>query len=294
MAAIFIIGYAPGLNQLKYAPLLSVGIVGALCFYMVLHYQQSLDLVMLTEYQNLLFSQALALGSTFCLFVKRDGTIVYANDGMKTIFPNGSYAHSQALEAVFATGGVSHADRARIMGAVYNNLTDRIVFPIMAADGIEANYILTLEPFVRPSGYILIRGREYREERTGLQIMPNLLRSTSADKLDHLLAHTPVAHYATDAFGRFEYVNQAFEQYLGFEPGEMLRLRLTLAQVLYQIGERTVSDDYSLGDFMGVASWQRKSRDLLETLLFQTTIRDEQGKIIGATGSVVTGTALGQ
>ena len=292
MALVFVTGYAPPGHSHAYGPLIAIVGLGILCFFVVLHHQRALDLVMHTEYQSLLFSQALRLGSTFCIFVRRDGAIVYANEGLRDIFGPNDYSQTSALDAILSRGGVGRAERERIFGAIYNNVSDRIVFPLTMPDGSKKNYILTLEPFVRPAGYVLIRGREYFGERSGTQIMPDMLRSTTPHKLDHLLGHTPIAHYATDAFGRFEYVNQAFETCLDFEAGEVVDRRLNIKQVLYKLGEHAVSSDYLIGDYVGDAQVQRKGGELMDCLVFQRLIRDERGKPTGATGSIVAATAL--
>ena len=70
------------------ASLISLIAVSALCFYIVYLKQQNLDLVISTEFQNLLFSQEAAIGFDFCLFVKRDGTISYSSMGVQKLFPS--------------------------------------------------------------------------------------------------------------------------------------------------------------------------------------------------------------
>lgn len=292
MAMVFITSYAPSLRNMLYGPLISIIALACLCFYVVLNYQRALDLVMHTEYQNLLYSQGLALGSTFCIFTKRDGTVAYASDGLRDVFGPGDYSQSTALDAVLARGNVSTGDRERVMGAIYNNVADRVVFTLPLANGAQKQFILTMEPFARPSGYMLIRGREYRGERVGMQVMPQLLRSTSIDKLDHMLGNTPIAHYAIDAFGRFEYVNQAFEACLGFDSGEVIEQRLNLKAVLHEVGGHAVSGDYTPVDYAGDAVVQSKSRQFIDCLLFQTAIRDERGRVSGATGTIVVATTL--
>ncbi|PZP86137.1 MAG: hypothetical protein DI582_03815 [Azospirillum brasilense] len=288
IALIFILSFAPGVvGGRAVAGFISMGVVSVLCFYVVFHKQQNLDLVMSTEYQNMLFAQAAALGSSFCIFAKRNGTIVYANDGLRDLFPHIAYSDSQALEGLFEQGGVRKTDRERIMASIYSGTADRIVFPIRQRDGNEQDYILTTEPLLRPGGFMVIRGREYRDSRAGTQLMPDVLRSTSADKLDHMLATTPVAHYATDAYGRFEYVNPALETLLGYEGGEMLESKLAIYHILYQIDGQPVSEDYSLVEYQGDALFQKKQGSLANAVFHQAILRDEQGKVLGATGSIL-------
>jgi PAS domain S-box-containing protein len=286
LAALFIIGMLGAANRL-HATLLSLIIVAFLGFYAVFRNQRNLDLVMATEFQNMLFAQGTALGAAFCIFVKRDGTIVYANDGLKELFPHAAYSDSRALEAIFAQGGVHRSDRERIMGAIYAHQAERIAFPARTASGEEKNFILTVEPLQRPGGFSLVRGREFRGQRAGVQLLPPALRATSADKLDALLAATPVAHYVTDAFGRIEYANPACEELLGYAPGEMMEGRLALRDMLYQISGQRIAEDYRPGEYYGDALLQKKQGGYANVILHQAVSRDHEGRTLGATGSIL-------
>lgn len=284
---IFILSFAPD-NAIgkAVAGIVSLVVICVLCFYVVFRKQQNLDLVMTTEYQNLLFSQAATLGADFCMFVRRDGTVVYSSEGVREIFPNTHYSESQALETIFEEGSVNKTDRERVMGAIHSNSSDRIVFPLTLRDSARQEYILTIEPLPRPAGFSVIRGRKYRDTRAGTQIMPDVLRSTSADKLDMLLTNTPVAHFTTDSYGRFEYVNPALESLLGYDPGEVRESKLAVHHLLYQMKGEPVAETYQLADFHGDALFQRKQGSLLATTLHIHTIRDGEGKLQGATGTV--------
>ena len=294
MVIVLLNGYADGLRNSGYGPLFSLLALAFLCIYVVIRHQQILDLLMTTEHQNLLFSQALGIGSQFYILVRQNGTIVYANQGLRNLFSGRALGESKALEQVFERGGVAKADRERILGSIYNNMLDRLVFSLPMAQSEPVDIILTVEPLPRPSGFMLVRGREYRGERVGTQVMPGALRATSADKLEHLLNSTPIAHYATDAFGRFEYVNEALDHALGFLPGEILDTRLTIGSLLSHQGLTPIEADYQLNDYIGEAVIRTKSGLLIDCLLCQSLIRDEKGKATGATGSIITSAMLGQ
>jgi PAS domain-containing protein len=288
IALIFILSFAPNsVGGRTMAGLISMGVIMVLCFYVVFRKQQNLDLVMNTEYENMLFAQAAALGSSFCLFVRRDGTITYADDGLRKLFPHVIYSESQALEGIFEQGGVRKTDRERIMASIYSGTSDRLVFPLKQRDGSTQDYILTLDALPRPAGYMVIRGREYLDARTGTQVLPDMLRSTSAERIDHLLNTTPVAHYITDGFGRLEYVTPALEKMLGYTGGEMLHSRMAVQHILFQINGHPIGDDYTIAEAHGTATLQKKQGALLEVVMQQALLRDSTGKIIGASGTFI-------
>ena len=147
MAVIFIAAYAPVIRDMNlYTPIITIVAIAALCLYVVYSKQLNLDLVMSTEYQNLMFAQAVRVGCDFCMFVRRDGTIIYASDGMNSVFPSYDYAEAQALDGVFELAAVRQVDRERILGAIRSNSNDNLIFPIPAAAGGNKNYVLTVEP----------------------------------------------------------------------------------------------------------------------------------------------------
>jgi len=80
--------------------------------------------------------------------------------------------------------------------------------------------------------------------------MPNVLRATSADKLDHLLDTSIIPQYITDNYGRLEYVNPALEIMLGYAPGEVIDSRLSIYHLFYQLKGEPVPDDYTLLNIM--------------------------------------------
>lgn len=287
IALIFILAYAPPLGRYAlYTPLIAIVLMAILCLYVVYHEQIILDLILSTEYQNLLFSQALTLGSSFFMIVRRDGTIVHASEGLAEVLPGFDYSQSQALDGLFTLGTVRKTDRERIMGAIYSSIRESLVFPIISQYQQPKDYILTVEPMTRPAGFSVVRGREYLGQRSGLQRLPDSLSATSVDTIEHLLATTDVAHYTTDAFGKFEYVNPAFERLFGYSSGEITESRLSFHHLVYSLGSIAVTEEYSLGDYSGPATLLAKNGERHSVALHQLAVRNAQGKIVGATGTL--------
>ena len=146
------------------ASLISLIAVSALCFYIVYLKQQNLDLVMNTEFQNMLFSQAAAIGFDFCLFVKRDGTITYSSMGIQKLFPSLKSSAATSLEGLFQAARIEQKNQDKVMSAIFANEKDRLIFEMTTEDvGTPQKYIISIDPLERPSGYAAIRGRKYVE-----------------------------------------------------------------------------------------------------------------------------------
>lgn len=293
MLLVFVSAYMPIFSHMDiYAPLLAILLVALLCLYTVYRNQVNLDLVMATEYQNMLFSEAASLGSTFCMFVKRDGTIVHANDGLTNVFPAFNYGEARALEGIFEQGVIRKVDRERIMGAIRSGTADHLIFPILDRYQDKKDYILTVEPLTRPAGFSVVRGREYLGQRAGTQKLPDMLRSTTVDKLDYMLSTTSVALYTTDAYGRFEYVNPAFELMFDYEPGSIIDSKLSLHHLVFSMGEQVVTEESTLHDYSGEATLIQRNGARLKLNLTQSVMRDANGKPVSATGTILPVTLL--
>lgn len=282
-----LIAYLPAFDSISpAAPFIAIVLTAILCLVVVRRQQINLDLVMATEYQNMLFSTVLSLGCSFIIIVRRDGTIVHASDGISNIFPNYSYGEAQALEGVFEQGVVRRVDRERILAAIHSHTSEYLIFPIFDKYSEKKEYVLTVDPLPRPAGFSVIRAREYLGVRSGSMLLPDVLRSTSVDKLDHLLSSTGVALYTTDPFGRFEYVNPAFEQLFGYEPGAVLASKLHVHHLVFSLGNQVLTEEYSLNDYTGEATIAHRSGTRYGVNITQQLLRDANGKLVGATGSI--------
>lgn len=269
------------------ASLISLLAIAILCFYIVYQKQQNLDLVMATEFQNLLFAQAASQGADFCFFVKRDGVIVYANDGLRKLFPNLVYSDASALEALFESAEINNVDRERVMSAIYANQRDRLVFPMKDASGNHREYILIIDPLNRPPGYIVMRGRQYYNKRVGTEAFPEMLRNTTPEKIEHLLSYTPAPLFITDEFGAISYATPALEALLGYSVGEISMAKLRISHILGKIGQEMLTEEYRLHDAQSPADALHKTGRNMPVMLSLFTIRDQVGKVLGATATLI-------
>jgi PAS domain S-box-containing protein len=288
MSVMLVLNFSPSLvgGRLE-ASLVSLVVICVLCFYIIYQKQQNLDLVLTTEFQNLLFAQAAALGFTFCLFIKRDGTIVYSNEGLKRLFPNLYHANSQALQVLYDIAHISLTDRERINSAIYGIRREHLIFPMKDASGDYKIYILTVDPLKRPSGYIVLRGREYHDTRSGSEMLPDILRSTNADHIEALLKYSPAAHYIADAFGTLEFVSPSMEALLGYSPGEMIINKIGLKHFLFRVGSRTLTDLDMLAEYEGEAALQKKQGESVNVTLTQRIVRNASGNITAIVGTAI-------
>lgn len=123
-------------------------------------------------------------------------------------------------------------------------------------------------------------------------MLPDMLRSTTVDKLDHMLSSTAVALYTTDAYGRFEYVNPAFELMFDYEPGQIIESKLSLHHLVFSMGEQVVTEESTLHDYAGEATLIQRNGSRIKLNITQIAMRDSMGKVVGATGTILPVTLL--
>lgn len=260
-------------------------IIVAMGAYAILARQNHNDMMMATEFENLLFASAASLGTQFCIFIKQDGTIVYANEGTYKTFPRFSYEESRALDALLQEGQVEKVDADRIYAAMSQGKKEKLIFPITRASGERCDFILILEPLTRPSGYFVIRGRIYAQERKDTIKMPDALRSTSVEKLGNLIQSLPFAIYVTSASGTLEFVNSALEHTLGYEPSSLVANKATLNDIIHE-AQGYPGGEFVPSDYEGEVLLKAHNGSLIKANMKQIAYRNENQKIDGCSAII--------
>lgn len=261
-------------------------VVGIAAFTLV-NRQQHNDLIMATEFENMLFAAAASLGSSFCLFLKTDGTIVYCNDGTRDLFPRITYDESRALDELLDDGNVSQADRNRIYSALSSGSKETLIFPITDGDNNRIDFILTIEPLKRPNGYFVLRGRRYYPERKQSVKLPDNLRTTSLEKINSVLDHVAEGIYTTNKHGTVEFMNEPLTKHLGYKASTITEKKTTLTSVVYE-ATGYKPGEFDVCDYKGEVLLQYRSGKLGKAELHQWINRDKDGNITGCSGIVTT------
>jgi PAS domain-containing protein len=262
----------------------------ALCALSFYHLQQSNDLVMASDFQNLLFANAAAIGTHFCFFLRRDGTIIYANDGTRSMFPNFVKEQVGALEILFQEAHVSKEDSAKFYSALTRGVKENLVFRLTLPSGEARDFIVVIHPLPRPSGYFVVHGRSYYQARHGKELLPGTLAATDLTKLEALLGELPLGVYLTSATGIVEYVNPVFEQALGYEMGTYAKRLDPVHQLVYH-ADGFETGEFGLNNYNGSAMLMGAHQRLVPVHLKQQRIMGANGNMLGVMGIVSNMTA---
>lgn len=274
----------------KLALILTLAVLAiAIGWYVMLQIQRSRDLLLATEFQNALFASALGLNNRFCLIIRRDGSIVYLDRSFQDMFPDFLRQSRRTVDMLLETGKVSKEESTRIFAAIDEGVYEKVVFEIRSAGGQFKKIVMSIEPILRPSGFILLRGREFIEARSADgtaadRDLTGLFNRSSITLFSHVMDTMNMGVYMTGPEGSIIYANPVLEHWLGYREGEITSTNLTLQDIIYKSGERAQAiqpDDYE-----GEARLQNKTGGTMNCFINQKIIRDEHGKAIGCTALV--------
>jgi PAS domain S-box-containing protein len=274
------------INRTAQSFLLIFGIC-ATGWYAVVNLQRSRDTVLATEFQNALFASALGINSKFCLITRRDGSIVYIDRSFQEMFPDFSHEPRRTVDTLLDHGNVSHADKERIFSAIERGVYDKAIFNIRAKSGVSYKIVMSVEPILRPSGYILLRGREYVVRSSANDSdtpADNFLEKSTISLFSYVVDSMNMGVYMVGPDGQIVYANPVIEQWLGFRDGEITGSNLSLQDIVAHGKDRPESikpDNYE-GDIL----LRKKNGTTVSAFINQKIICDNNGKLIGCTAVV--------
>ncbi len=290
--AVFLITFAMGMSiilmtadKMMLAVLLLVT-VGATGWYILIHLQRTHDLLLATEFQNSLFASALGLNNKFCMIMKQDGNIVYLDRSFQNMFPDFLKQSRRTLDMLLEIGAVTREDGEKIYNAIGRGVYEKVIFKIKGAGSEIHKIVMSVEPILRPSGFVLLRGREFVEARASTKSTESgkPVSKSTVTLFSHIMDSMDMGVYMTGPDGAFVYVNHILEEWLGFSDAEITAGNLALNDVIYHNNKNTgniVPDNYE-----GELLLQKKNGGFMKVFVNQKVIKDDQGKLLGCTAIV--------
>lgn len=263
-------------------------IISSAAWYATLAVQRSYDLLMATEFQNALFSSAIGVNHKFCLIIKQDGIITYLDRAFQDMFPNFLRQSQRTVDVWLDHGKVAREDREEIFATIERGGFGKVIFVVRTAGDEYHKIVMSVEPILRPHGFILLRGREFVEKRvndgtpSGFQKFDQM-NKTVVSLFSQVVGTMKMGIYMTDPMGNLIYANPVLEQWLGFNEGEIVSGALALKDIISNDGSLRLSD---LEDAEATVLMQKKHGGMLKTSLSQRVIRDEAGRVTGSSALV--------
>lgn len=272
-------------------------LLGALGAYVISKLQNTRDLVVTTEFQNALFASALSSGCRFCCIIARDGGISYMDQGTQRLFEDLLKERQLTLATLLKLGKVPVMEQDKILDIVSKGTRSQVVCEMRGHDNRLHQLILSIEPIKRPSGFFLMRARDYVEERDNARsagapkvaINPLLSKSTIG-MFAHVMDRMGMGLYMIDMAGNLLYANPQLERWLGFNEGEVTAGNFSMRDVLHGI---TAADSMNPGDFEGEHSLVQKQGGLIKAYINQKIVYGDANKPLGCV-ALITNIIQGQ
>lgn len=260
-----------------------LAVIGPLTWFTVYFSQQNRDMLLAAEFQNALFSAAARLKTKFVMIVKQDGTIFYYDRGFQEVFPETTSRGTLMVDKIFSKKQITPAESAKFQSALEEGRTDTVFATLSNADGSEQKVIITIDPLPRPSGFYIVRGRDYVTKRQNREAASSVAEASAQlpAHLSHMLQTIPYGLYTADAEGNIQFINYRMENWLGFAQGEVQAQKLTLMDIIAPQNTALV-DDISLRDCAGSLLFKSKDGQVVQLYLQQEVTQDAQGTVIGA------------
>jgi PAS domain S-box-containing protein len=255
-------------------------------WYIILQIQRTRDLVLATEFQNALFTSALGSNNKFCAIIKNTGAITYMDRAFHDLFDDFVKLPYRHIDAFLKYAEVQQEECDKIYAAVEHNVNDSVVFTIRTSDNKSHKIVLHIEPITRPSGYILLRARDFVEQRSAVvndtqgAVSPSKLPGSVLQLFSGIVENDKSAFIA-DPNGMLIYASPTLENQLGYSEQEMLSRNFSIQDFVYVGGSKP--DTLTLEDYEGEIILQKKDGSLIKCTISQNLVKDRQGRLLGCT-----------
>ncbi len=115
------------------------------------------DIILETEFQNLIFASSARVGSDFCLIVNADKMVVYCDYNFSEIFSSFKN-HADAFKKLLSHEGLKKADKEKLVRALSDGASEKVPFVLTKPNNETRKMSITIDPISRPTGYSIIRG----------------------------------------------------------------------------------------------------------------------------------------
>jgi PAS domain S-box-containing protein len=266
-------------------------VIGPLTWFTVYFSQQNRDMLLAAEFQNALFSAAARLKTKFVMIVKQDGTIFYFDRGFQRVFPETNSRGTLMIDKIFNSKQISTGEADKLFRALEEGTSETVFVHLQSEESEEAQkVIVTIDPLPRPSGFYILRGRDYvvkRLDRGNAQ--SNTVKMSDNEQVsatvNHMLDSLPYGLYTTDSKGNILFMNYRLTDWLGYLPNEVINKKLSLIDIVPQQNTAT-AENILVKDCEGEVQFKNKTDQLVQLHIQQEITRDAGGNVVGTVAIV--------
>lgn len=250
----------------------------ALIGWFVIHVTQiNRDLVLVTEFQNALFSAVANINNLFLLIVKNNGTITYHSSEYKKLFANSRKFGLTSLDSLLTSDGISKDDAEKIRSAMEDNRSEVINGTLQDVEGNKHEVRLSLRPIARPNGYFLLSCSPLRRRLADSGEHHPISRITTTPIADAAAA-APMSICAFSNNGTPIFIHPEIEKWLGYDSGEILREKINISNLISSDRQTT---PYNSGNFTGEVMFKKRSGAPARAFVAQRIFNNSESNAAG-------------
>ena len=269
--------------------------VGA-AFACVSRLQTILSQTVAAEFLNTQLANAFASSARFGIILKRDGSVTYANNGLREMFPQFAHNEDMALEALFDAGRVTSSDREDVWRRISHNEPAQLTFPIHDEKGELETFVIEITPLLRPKGFFALRGRPYLSRiENRIPSSNDAAAPDTPQVIESEAIATPTApaitapqsglFYYIDLEGKLTHISPELEARLGYNAGDFLQAERQIDELLF-FDARTENFDDLVKEFDHAFPLQRINQALIRSQVRQFSMVDAEGNVTSYIGIV--------
>lgn len=260
-------------------------VFGLISAYAIFRLQRNLDLITDTEFQNAIFSSAVAQQGMFTLVIRPDGSLVYADERFRRWFPALKRETANVLSSLLDAMEIAFSDKERLLQAITTQRSEHVLFNLVDEHGYSHLIRLSCRPLQRPHGLVLLQGREFISARNEREEGENSSSPQEAVKFTNsLLEETTIGMFACSPSGYIRLANKYLEELLGYAPGEILLNKLEYSDLFYDVDKSTTTQEMKAKS--GPALLAHKNGSIVKVTLTQKPLYDADSNMI-ATAALV-------
>lgn len=260
-------------------------IFGGLGWFTIAFTQRNRDLVMATEFQNMLFAAAAAIQSSFVLITKRDGTVVYFNPGFHKMFPHFSKRSAQMLDAVLENGALTTEEGEKIRDAIAEGVFYQTSYLYSDDEGKKRQLVLSVAPLPRPEGFSLVKCIDPEDSNAEIGFMfSGGAGGPAGYLLDNLVQTLPFGVYTLTDDKHLIFANDTFAMFLGEDHQSLTRDGPSFSELVSKPDYKAMFDDLLFSGEVNFIS--RNGQEVRLYVNQQALFSDDQSKIVGYKGLV--------
>lgn len=214
--------------------------------------QQRNKRVVVSEFENLLFSSAASTGINFYIIYTQEWRVIYYSPTCNDYFSYQPIEKEGSFRMLMRHLNLEDTDWQSLMDDASSGKPTTISLELPDLSGVEHHMQLQLTALPRPRGYFVLKALAYDPSE-------NEASHTEEEVSERVLESMPMAAYRINDAGILEYFNSHFANMLGYDHADLHHV--TLASML---SENTLEQHHFTAAWNGTLIFKTKAGDALK------------------------------